>query len=199
MSSRRVALSNMRPQFTRRRLPWPIGFAKAYLCLSSPSYSTYNHSALMRSHSTTTSTVSSCNAWLVLPMVSCWTLLPYRLHAINASSPPCPMVNSCELDILFSQLKLMMCSAYVHPHTRQISRPCVTDCQCKTLTHWWWLNSKVAAIRNWHPLSKQLILFAVGLSPPSLISKASIWIRRCIENVVTFICHVLFLKNILIL
>ena len=56
--------------------------------------------------------------------------------------------------------------------------------------------SKVVAIRNWHPLSKWLVLFTVALSPPSLITKAPIWIRRHLENVVTFMSHVLFLKNI---
>jgi hypothetical protein len=62
--------------WTRRPL-WSKHFAKAYLYPSLHSHSISNHLSSMRSHSTTTSMLSSHNAWPVIPITSCQTLLPY--------------------------------------------------------------------------------------------------------------------------
>ena len=73
-------------------------FAKVYLDPSLPSHSMYNHSTLMRSHSTTTSTLSLHNAQaarLIIPTAS--RTASYRLHASNLVSPlPFLIVNACE-------------------------------------------------------------------------------------------------------
>ena len=89
----------MERPFLRRRSPQAKPFAKAYLHPLSLLHNISNHSALMRSHSTTTSTLSSCNALLTVPMMSCWTPLLYHLHLANLPpllSAPHHAVAECE-------------------------------------------------------------------------------------------------------
>ena len=92
---RGVGLRNMRRPFSRRRLPRPTRFAKAYLHPSSPSHNISNCSTLMRSHGTSTFALSSCDARL--STTTRLTSLHRHLHSAKlVSLPPFPKVNECE-------------------------------------------------------------------------------------------------------
>ncbi len=124
-SSRGTPLTSMERPFSRRRSPWAKPFAKAYLHPLLLLHNISNHLALMRSHSMTTSTLSSCNAQLTVPTMSCWTLLPYHLYSANLPpllSAPCHTAAECELNFFVVWPSLMVrmhCAGYVHLDAQQ--------------------------------------------------------------------------------